>query len=259
MTPSTPSPRVRPRVLARAGAVLASVAIGLTGLVGATSAQAVTTGQPQLVQPQLAAATKVAPKQRVKVTGIVDGDTIKVRVGTKTETVRIIGLNTPERGQCYYQQASSKMQSLAQSRYVRIERDYSQTNRDKYGRLLRHVHLTDGRVAAKVMIEQGFGREYTYAKAYRYRNGFIKAQKSAQSKRLRMWSACAKPVTVKKPTTQTTSSCKIKGNISSSGEKIYHVPGQRHYSITVITPSKGERWFCTETQARNAGWRKSKV
>lgn len=61
-----------------------------------------------------------------------------------------------------------------------------------------------------------------------------------------------------KPTPVSTS-CKIKGNISSSGERIYHLPGQRFYNVTKIDTSKGERWFCTETQARNAGWRKSKV
>lgn len=53
-------------------------------------------------------------------------------------------------------------------------------------------------------------------------------------------------------------SCKIKGNISSSGEKIYHVPGQRFYNVTKIN-QPGERWFCSESAARSAGWRKSKV
>lgn len=49
----------------------------------------------------------------------------------------------------------------------------------------------------------------------------------------------------------------IKGNINSKGEKIYHCPGQRDYKKTVIDESKGERWFATEEEARNAGWRKS--
>jgi|GEM_PF-2327591 len=53
--------------------------------------------------------------------------------------------------------------------------------------------------------------------------------------------------------------CLIKGNISSKGEKIYHVPGGRYYEQTVITPEKGERWFCTEDEAQAAGWRRSKV
>ena len=53
--------------------------------------------------------------------------------------------------------------------------------------------------------------------------------------------------------------CATKGNISSSGERIYHVPGQRYYDATKISGIKGERWFCTEQEAVRAGWRKAKV
>ncbi len=52
--------------------------------------------------------------------------------------------------------------------------------------------------------------------------------------------------------------CHIKGNISSKGERIYHVPGGQYYDRTKIDPSKGERWFCSEAEAVAAGWRKSK-
>lgn len=51
--------------------------------------------------------------------------------------------------------------------------------------------------------------------------------------------------------------CVIKGNISSNG-RIYHVPGQEHYDRTRISPSKGERWFCSESDARAAGWRRAR-
>jgi hypothetical protein len=55
------------------------------------------------------------------------------------------------------------------------------------------------------------------------------------------------------------SQCNIKGNLSfNSGEKIYHVPGQEHYAETIIRPGDGERWFCSEGEARDAGWRKAK-
>jgi len=54
--------------------------------------------------------------------------------------------------------------------------------------------------------------------------------------------------------------CDIKGNISvNTGEYIYHVPGQRYYDETRINPLYGERWFCSEAEARAAGWRRSKV
>lgn len=58
------------------------------------------------------------------------------------------------------------------------------------------------------------------------------------------------------PTTQ--SGCVIKGNRSGSGNRIYHMPGQADYDRTVISESKGERWFCSETEARAAGWRRAK-
>lgn len=58
---------------------------------------------------------------------------------------------------------------------------------------------------------------------------------------------------------QETRGCSIKGNVSTRGERIYHVPGQKYYDETRISASHGERWFCSEQEARAAGWRKSKV
>ena len=52
--------------------------------------------------------------------------------------------------------------------------------------------------------------------------------------------------------------CHIKGNVSmNSGERIYHMPGQHDYDSTVIDPRSGERWFCSEAEARTAGWRRA--
>ena len=57
----------------------------------------------------------------------------------------------------------------------------------------------------------------------------------------------------------TTRGCDIKGNISiNTGERIYHVPGQEYYSETRVSARHGERWFCTEEEARAAGWRKAR-
>jgi hypothetical protein len=52
--------------------------------------------------------------------------------------------------------------------------------------------------------------------------------------------------------------CDIKGNISiNSHEKIYHVRGQEYYDDTIIRTQYGERWFCSEADARAAGWRRA--
>lgn len=52
--------------------------------------------------------------------------------------------------------------------------------------------------------------------------------------------------------------CPIKGNVSNSGEKIFHSPGGRYYDSTVIDVAAGERWFCSATEAEKAGWRASR-
>lgn len=57
---------------------------------------------------------------------------------------------------------------------------------------------------------------------------------------------------------KSTGNCRIKGNISSSGEKIYHMPGTQSYESTKINLRKGERWFCSEHEALQAGWRAPK-
>ena len=52
--------------------------------------------------------------------------------------------------------------------------------------------------------------------------------------------------------------CRIKGNISRKGTRIYHVPGGAFYARTRIDTAKGERWFCSAAQAQAAGWRRAK-
>jgi hypothetical protein len=80
------------------------------------------------------------------------------------------------------------------------------------------------------------------------------------------WEWRAQQITIEQPQQATgqnakpqdASGCLIKGNISSKGERIYHVPGGRWYDATKINEGKGERWFCSESEAIAAGWRPAK-
>jgi hypothetical protein len=66
----------------------------------------------------------------------------------------------------------------------------------------------------------------------------------------------AKPKAAK--TAKPAATCNVKGNVSqSTKEKIYHVPGCPNYGQTVIETTAGERMFCSEAEARAAGWRKA--
>ncbi len=69
----------------------------------------------------------------------------------------------------------------------------------------------------------------------------------------------AKSKTLTAQTIKYATTCNIKGNISiNTGERIFHVPGQKYYSRTKISPRYGERWFCSEQEAYAAGWRKAR-
>lgn len=113
------------------------------------------------------------------------------------------------------------------------------------------------------MISEGYAHEYTYNLPYKYQSEFKQAEKDAREAGKGLWSASTcngattSVSTATASTTQTTTNCVIKGNISADGEKIYHMPGQRYYDKTQIDATKGERWFCSESEARAAGWRKS--
>ena len=200
--------------------------------------------------------------QVVRVVGVSDGDSLRVSVDGVTERLRIIGIDAPElRGnECYAQQSASKMQSLVQSKDVRIIADPTQADRDVYDRLLRHVFTLDGVDVGRTMIDAGLAEEYTYDRAYASQSQFRAAQAVAREAGIGIWGECdivqAAPVPLVGG--QEDETCVIKGNISRKKEKIYHVPGQRHYDETIIDELDGEQWFCTEQDAVDAGWRKSK-
>ncbi|MFA5997543.1 MAG: thermonuclease family protein [Candidatus Paceibacterota bacterium] len=127
------------------------------------------------------------------VTRVVDGDTIIALINGVSERVRLIGVDTPETVdprklvQCFSKEASAFTATLLQDKTVRLEFDPSQSNRDKYGRLLRYVFLTDGTLMDKLLITEGYGYEYTYDTPYKYQSEFKQAQASAKELKKGLW------------------------------------------------------------------------
>jgi len=205
----------------------------------------------------------------VKVIRVVDGDTIEIESGEK---VRYIGIDTPETVdprktvQCFGVEASKKNKELVEGKMVRLEKDI--TDRDKYNRLLRYIYIGDTFVNLE-LVKQGFAYSYSYPPDIKYQSQFVKAQQEAREAKRGLWSACSSDTRVNpfvapqspNPSSATqnsaSGSCTIKGNISTSGEKIYHLPGCGSYAKTQIEESRGEKWFCTEAEAQSAGWRKA--
>lgn len=219
--------------------------------------------------PPVATTPSQAPIQSdlYTVTNVVDGDTIDVNINGKIERLRLIGMDTPETVdprkpvQCFGKEASDKAKALLTGKKVRLEADPTQGELDKYQRLLRYVFIEDGTFFNKWMIASGYAHEYTYNLPYKYMDKFKQAQRVAQQQTKGLWSSttCNGDTTSAATTSdksQTNGSCNIKGNISSGG-KIYHLPNCGSYSRTTINTAVGERWFCTEQEALNAGWRKA--
>jgi len=221
--------------------------------------------RPNLQAGQIAAVGNV-DGELVKVVRVVDGDTIEVEINGKTEPVRYIGIDTPETVdprkpvQCFGVEASKKNKELVDGKMVRLEKDI--TDRDKYNRLLRYVWL-GSTLINQVLVERGYAKSYSYPPDVKYQDKFVTAEREARENKLGLWTACGFEATATTPATAQTSSsasnpsCTIKGNISASGEKIYHMQGCGSYTKTTIDESRGEKWFCTEAQAQAAGWRKA--
>jgi micrococcal nuclease len=175
--------------LVAVGLMLFGVVAILVGLLGRLS-----TGTGGLVPDGPAPTASVAAGDPVKVVSVPDGDTIVVRVGEGTERVRVIGLDTPEIGseECFAVEAAREARALVQGRTVLLSADPTQDDRDRYGRVLRHVTMADGRSMAQVLIAGGFGREYTYDRPYAGRAEHRSAQAAARQGRLGIWGpACA--------------------------------------------------------------------
>lgn len=127
------------------------------------------------------------------VSRVVDGDTIVISKDGKNETVRLIGVNTPETVdprkpvQCFGKEASDFLKKILAGKTVRLESDPSQENRDKYNRLLRYVYVDDILVNEEI-ISSGYGFEYTYDVPYEFQKEFISSEAYARAGKLGLWS-----------------------------------------------------------------------
>ncbi len=135
-------------------------------------------------------------KTEARVVRVIDGDTIQVFVKDAKETVRLIGVDTPETVdprkpvQCFGKQASDFTKSLLTGKTVYLESDATQGDTDKYQRLLRYVFLEDGTNVNRLLIKEGYAHEYTYKVPYTYQTAFKDAEKSARENNKGLWAMC---------------------------------------------------------------------
>ena len=132
---------------------------------------------------------------KARVERVVDGDTIKVRLDGREETVRYIGVDTPETKkpntpvQCFGKAASAENERLVEDESVRLV--VGEEARDRYGRLLAYVYRDrDGLFVNERLLEGGFARTLTIRPNDRYERTFAAAQARASGARLGLWGRC---------------------------------------------------------------------
>ncbi len=126
-----------------------------------------------------------------------DGDTIVVDMAGKSETIRFIGVDTPETHkpntpiQCWGPEASNYTKQVisSHSNKVRLEADPINTNRDRYDRLLRYVYLKDGALLNSQLIKEGQGFAYT-SFPFQKSAEFKSYEESAKNSNLGVWANC---------------------------------------------------------------------
>ena len=138
------------------------------------------------------------PTERAEVLRVVDGDTIVVRVGDREERVRYIGLDAPEvadagsgtPAECGGDEARTANERLVAGEWLILERDVS--DRDRFGRLLRHAWLENGawRLAGLELVEAGAVEARSYPPDIARDAELDAAERRARDAGLGIWGGC---------------------------------------------------------------------
>jgi micrococcal nuclease len=126
---------------------------------------------------------------------VVDGDTVRVRTGNQTRTVRYIGVDTPETVkpnepvQCYGKQASAYNRRLVAGRRVRLR--FGPERLDRYGRMLAYVYLRGRRRSVDAdLIARGYGRVLTIEPNSAHRIPYERLEREARQANRGLWGSC---------------------------------------------------------------------
>jgi endonuclease YncB( thermonuclease family) len=191
---------------------------------------------------------------------VIDGDTIVMN----GERIRLAGIDAPENDQTCTEAAGRQYAcgkaSAAFLRDLLTKGNVScqSTGKDRYGRTLGVCEVGSLEINRE-MVRAGWALAYRH-----YSDRYVDDEDTARIAHNGMWRGTFQPPWGWRHRNEhveigdSPKGCRIKGNISMKGERIYHVPGGEFYDGTQIHESKGERWFCSESEAQAAGWRRSR-
>ena len=176
------------------------------------------------------------------VTEVIDGDTF--RIGNR-QTIRFYSVDAPELGNCYGEEAKEALTKKILGKKVIIKSPRT----DYYKRVQAYVYV-DGEFVNEYMVKNGFAMEHGEGTP---ETDIVKeANIYAEKNKLGIYSEECSP---REPTKK---GCVIKAQIPhNKGPKTYLIPGCKNYTQSIVEKFRGEDWYCTEKEARDAGYVKS--
>jgi endonuclease YncB( thermonuclease family) len=187
---------------------------------------------------------------------VIDGDTLDIG-GTR---VRLEGIDAPEADQrCATADRGSWACGRAATRHLEdqirgAEVRCENHGHDSYGRMLGVCYVGELELNAD-MVREGFAWAFV-----KYSVRYVDAEREARTLKAGIWQGEAEPAwdfrAHRWASAQQTApeGCAIKGNLTRQG-RVYHTPWSPWYDKTRIDLARGERWFCSESEALAAGWR----
>ena len=139
--------------------------------------------------------TNISQSDLATIVSVVDGDTIVLRVQDRTETVRLLGIDTPETVhptkpiECFGPEASAFTKAtLVEGSLVKLLRDVEP--RDRYQRLLVYLFLADGTLFNQLLIDRGLARTLSIEPNTAFASQFASHESSARNRRVGLWLSC---------------------------------------------------------------------
>lgn len=182
-----------------------------------------------------------ASKAFYTVTSVFDGDTFAT---SEKQYIRLDSVNAPEPDSCLGKEAKAELAKLVLNKKVFIKVTYIDGMR-----LIASVYTLQGNVG-EIMLSKGLA---TFEdKGTQKGNGLLETSNIARDAKIGVYSPiCTQTENPLNP------KCNIKGNINTSNsKKYYRYTGCKYYPITLIQLHLGDKWFCTEAEAKNAGFTK---
>ena len=135
------------------------------------------------------------PSDAATIVSVIDGDTIVLEVQDQTETVRLLGVDTPETVhpskpiECFGPEASAFTKAtLVKGSTVKLLRDVEP--RDRFQRLLVYLFLADGTLFNQLLIDRGFARTLSIEPNTAFASQFATHESNAKNRRVGLWQYC---------------------------------------------------------------------